>query len=99
MYATTNGIINDTIDIAVNVNSLDELLARPIEQWQGVVKNDFEAHIFKSHPLLGNLKQQLLDAGAIYASMSGSGSALFGIFDCRPEINFDSTIFTHIEQL
>ncbi|MBQ2424569.1 MAG: 4-(cytidine 5'-diphospho)-2-C-methyl-D-erythritol kinase [Alistipes sp.] len=79
--------------------SLDVLLARPIEQWQGVVKNDFEAHIFKSHPLLGNLKQQLLDAGAIYASMSGSGSALFGIFDCRPEINFDSTIFTHIEQL
>lgn len=79
--------------------SLDKLLAQPIEQWQGRVKNDFEAHIFEAHPLLGLLKQQLLDAGALYASMSGSGSALFGIFSERPELNFDRTIFTHIEQL
>ena len=79
--------------------SLDKLLAQPIEQWQGRVKNDFEAHIFEAHPLLGLLKQQLLDAGALYASMSGSGSALFGIFSERPELNFGRTIFTHIEQL
>ena len=79
--------------------SLDKLLAQPIEQWQGRVKNDFEAHIFEAHPLLGLLKQQLLDAGAVYASMSGSGSALFGIFSERPELNYDRTIFTHIEQL
>ena len=79
--------------------SLDKLLAQPIEQWQGRVKNDFEAHIFEAHPLLGLLKQQLLDAGAVYASMSGSGSALFGIFSERPELKFDSKIFIHIEQL
>ena len=79
--------------------SLDKLLAQPIEQWQGRVKNDFEAHIFEAHPLLGLLKQQLLDAGALYASMSGSGSAVFGLFTERPELNFDSYIFTHIERL
>ena len=79
--------------------SLDKLLAQPIEQWQGRVKNDFEAHIFESHPLLGHIKQQLLGAGALYASMSGSGSALFGIFSERPELKFDSKIFIHIEQL
>lgn len=79
--------------------SLEQLLTQPIDQWQGRVKNDFEVHIFEAHPLLGLLKQQLLDAGALYASMSGSGSALFGIFSERPELNFDRTIFTHIEQL
>lgn len=79
--------------------SLEQLLTQPIDQWQGRVKNDFESHIFEAHPLLGLLKQQLLDAGALYASMSGSGSALFGIFSERPELNFDRTIFTHIEQL
>ena len=79
--------------------ALEKLLAQPIELWQGEVKNDFEPHIFEAHPLLGHIKQQLLDAGAVYASMSGSGSALFGIFRGRPELNFDRTIFTHIEQL
>lgn len=79
--------------------SLEQLLTQPIDQWQGRVKNDFESHIFEAHPLLGHIKQQLLDAGALYASMSGSGSALFGIFSERPELNFDRTIFTHIEQL
>lgn len=79
--------------------ALEQWLTQPIDQWQGEVKNDFEPHIFEAHPLLGLLKQQLLDAGALYASMSGSGSALFGLFSERLELNFDRTIFTHIEQL
>jgi 4-diphosphocytidyl-2-C-methyl-D-erythritol kinase len=66
---------------------LAEALQRPIGEWQGLVKNDFEPHIFESHPAIAELKKALLDAGAIYASMSGSGSAVFGIFENRP--NFD----------
>lgn len=77
--------------------ALTELLALPIELWQGSVTNDFEPHIFAAHPRIGAIKQMLLSAGALYASMSGSGSALFGIFDHMP--NIATTEFVHIEQL
>ena len=79
--------------------ALEVLLSQPVNQWQGAVKNDFEPHIFAAHPTIAALKQTLTDAGAIYASMSGSGSALFGLFEERPSLVFDSKIFTHIEQL
>ncbi|MFI3303196.1 MAG: 4-(cytidine 5'-diphospho)-2-C-methyl-D-erythritol kinase [Rikenellaceae bacterium] len=61
-------------------HSLRELLAEPIEQWQGRVKNDFEPRIFEAYPLLAQIKSDLLDAGALYAAMSGSGSTIFGLF-------------------
>lgn len=71
---------------AVPSRSLSERLVAPIEQWQGSVKNDFEPSVFASHPRLAKLKQQLLDGGATYAAMSGSGSTLFGIFADREAV-------------
>ena len=78
--------------------SLTELLRCPIEEWQGSVKNDFEPHILESHQDILAIKNKMLYAGAIYASMSGSGSAVFGLFRERPEIRFDDDVFVHIEQ-
>ena len=66
---------------------LIDALQCPIGKWRGVVKNDFEKHIFELHPAIAELKSAMYNAGAIYASMSGSGSAVFGIFENRP--NFD----------
>lgn len=60
---------------------LEERLRRPVAAWQGLVTNDFEPHIFAAHPSIRAAKEQLLAAGALYASMSGSGSAVFGLFD------------------
>ena len=60
---------------------LTERIKRPISEWQGLIKNDFEPSVFAVHHAIESAKEQLLDAGAIYASMSGSGSALFGLFD------------------
>lgn len=60
---------------------LTERIKRPISEWQGLIKNDFETSVFAAHPAIKSAKEQLLDAGAIYASMSGSGSALFGLFE------------------
>ena len=60
---------------------LTQRIKRPIAEWQGLIKNDFEPSVFAAHPAIASAKQQLLQAGAIYASMSGSGSALFGLFD------------------
>lgn len=59
---------------------LRERLSLDIENWRHCIKNDFEATIFAVHPELAILKQKLYDDGAVYAAMSGSGSALFGIF-------------------
>ena len=66
---------------------LVDALQRPIGEWQGVVKNDFEPHIFVAHPAIAKLKKAMLDAGAVYASMSGSGSAVFGLFDKEPKLS------------
>ena len=60
---------------------LRERLQRPLAEWQSCVVNDFEPHIFAAHPRLAAIKAELLQAGACYAAMSGSGSTLFGLFD------------------
>ncbi len=60
---------------------IEEIIKRPIEEWQGLLVNDFEESVFKAHPQLAEIKQWLIDNGAIYAAMSGSGSTIFGIFD------------------
>lgn len=59
---------------------LTDVLAKPIEEWDGLLVNDFEETVFAKYPELAAIKRSLYDCGAKYASMSGSGSALFGIF-------------------
>lgn len=61
-------------------------LALPLEAWQGLVGNDFEAAVAAAHPAVPEAKEALLKMGAEYASMSGSGSTVFGIFRQRPEL-------------
>jgi len=59
---------------------LREALARPVEEWDGILVNDFEDTVFAKFPELAAIKKSLYDSGAVYASMSGSGSALFAIY-------------------
>lgn len=61
--------------------SLREALAMPVAQWNGVLVNDFETTVFDKHPALAAIKRSLYDSGAVYASMSGSGSALFALYE------------------
>ena len=56
------------------------VLRSPVEEWKGRLVNDFETTVFKAHPELKAIKQSLYDSGAAYAAMSGSGSAVFGIY-------------------
>lgn len=73
--------------------SCRDIVRQPIETWKEELVNDFEEPIFKMHPELEAIKQKLYDQGAVYASMSGSGSALYGIFKEEPkgiEEQFDS---------
>ena len=60
--------------------SLKQIIAQPIETWRNDLTNDFEDAIFKKYPEIAAVKEQLYAAGAIYASMSGSGSSVYGLF-------------------
>lgn len=60
---------------------LPELLSQPIDTWKDTIVNDFEPSVFAKYPEIAAIKDKLYDLGAVYASMSGSGSCVFGIFD------------------
>lgn len=68
--------------------SLTELLRQPIETWKDTVVNDFEKSVFMKYPEVACIKDKLYDLGAVYASMSGSGSSVYGIFN-EPIENID----------
>lgn len=59
---------------------LSEVLGKPVEEWKDLLVNDFEETVFAKYPELSAIKRSLYDCGAVYASMSGSGSALFAIY-------------------
>ena len=62
-----------------------DIVRQPIETWREELINDFEAPAFAQHPILADIKEKLYNMGALYAQMSGSGSAMFGIFREKPE--------------
>lgn len=61
--------------------SLKEIIRKPITAWKDFMINDFEQSVFTKHPVIGQIKETLYQAGAVYASMSGSGSSVFGLFE------------------
>ena len=63
----------------------DTLETVPFIKLQHAVKNDFEGSVFQQYPELEQLKLELIEQGASYASMTGSGAAVFGLFDYKPE--------------
>ncbi len=66
--------------------SLRDTIKLPVKEWKNVIHNYFENTIFSKYPEISRIKKELYNLGAIYASMSGSGSALYGIFDSVPEV-------------
>jgi 4-diphosphocytidyl-2-C-methyl-D-erythritol kinase len=67
----------------------DDLLAHynsPVDKWKDLIFNDFEEFAFRKYPLIGELKSRLYQTGALFSSMSGSGSSVFGIFRSKPLI-------------
>ncbi|HTF03228.1 MAG TPA: 4-(cytidine 5'-diphospho)-2-C-methyl-D-erythritol kinase [Bacteroidia bacterium] len=68
---------------AMNVKEIVE--NNPVSEWKNLLQNDFESSVFAIHPAIETVKKKLYEAGALYASMSGSGSAVYGIFEKEPE--------------
>jgi len=61
------------------------LIMGTVDQWKDNITNDFEVSVFSKYPEIERIKQQLYTAGAVYASLTGSGSAVYGIF--KPEFD------------
>jgi 4-diphosphocytidyl-2-C-methyl-D-erythritol kinase len=66
--------------------SLSQIYRLPVEEWKAFMMNDFEEYAFKKHPVIGEIKDELYSSGAIFSSMSGSGSSVYGIFTEKPQI-------------
>jgi 4-diphosphocytidyl-2-C-methyl-D-erythritol kinase len=64
---------------------LRQALQQPIATWRDAVQNDFESNISANYPVISSIKRSLYDQGAAYASMTGSGSTVYGIFEHEPE--------------
>jgi 4-diphosphocytidyl-2-C-methyl-D-erythritol kinase len=72
----------------------------PIEKWKNLVSNDFEKIVFTQHPQVESIKHKLYSIGALYASMSGSGSTVYGFFKNNPKVGeLFGKMFTHISVL
>ena len=65
---------------------LPDSVKSPVEEWKNIIFNDFENYIFSKYPIIARIKKVLYDSGALYSSMSGSGSSVYGIFADKPEI-------------
>lgn len=78
---------------------LNKLVDIPITEWQNHVVNDFEQPVFDQYPVLADIKQQLYNQGALYASMSGTGSTIYGIFSKHQKVDLnisgDVSVFQH----
>lgn len=79
---------------------LAEILSGDIHKWKDNLRNDFELSIFRKYPEIAAIKQRLYDQGAVYASMSGSGSAVFGLFENKPEtLQWPDTYFVYSDSM
>lgn len=86
------------VTASVPEHPLSRLLKHPIEMWRGLIKNDFEEVIFPKFPAIQAAKKMLYQSGAVYAAMSGSGSAVYGIFYPDTKLAIDITdVFVYEE--
>lgn len=82
----------DTADAYSGINpkksssNLKEDIFLPMEEWKNKIKNDFEENVFRKHPEIKKIKEKLYSLGAIYSSMSGSGSTVYGIFKNKTDL-------------
>jgi 4-diphosphocytidyl-2-C-methyl-D-erythritol kinase len=99
IHVSTGWAFNNITPQAPTI-SVQQIIQQPIETWKDVLVNDFEEPVIQNRPEIGNIKQQLYNNGAVYASMTGSGSTVFGIFHNhqQPVFSFPDHYFYYLNQ-
>ncbi|MCF8368246.1 MAG: 4-(cytidine 5'-diphospho)-2-C-methyl-D-erythritol kinase [Bacteroidales bacterium] len=72
---------------SIKESPLHNIISNPVSEWNGQLINDFEIPVSKRFPVILDIKEKLLNEGALYASLTGSGAALYGIFSNPPNLN------------
>jgi 4-diphosphocytidyl-2-C-methyl-D-erythritol kinase len=92
-FSQLNLAANTNNDDSVAIQSLSTIILGEINHWKDELKNDFEQAVFEKFPEIDLIKKNMYENGAVYASMSGSGSSVFGLFKANeiPNFNFPST--------
>ena len=73
---------------AIPEKKIKEIIQQPVETWKAELVNDFEKIVFENYPQVKEIKESLYENGAVYASMSGSGSTVYGIYKKESAINY-----------
>lgn len=89
----------EKLSYAEQTPDLEQLIRLPIEKWRENLKNDFEKPVFAQYPELQEIKEELYRRGAIYASMTGSGSTLFAIFAKKPEVFTNDSTKKYVDKV
>jgi len=80
IHVSTAEAFRELIISGIKMPSLKKIIEQPVIAWKENLVNDFEEPVFRKHPVLKEIKQKLYESGAVYASMTGTGSSLYGIF-------------------
>ena len=72
----------------VSSKSIKKIVQQPVQTWKKELRNDFETHVFRQYPAIGMIKDELYKVGAVYASMTGSGSTVYGLFEKDTKLKF-----------
>ena len=86
------------IRFAPDDNCIEDIIQLPVSEWKDSLKNDFEVSAFREHESLSIIKGRMYTEGAVYASMTGSGSTMYSIYNERPVL-WDSKLFERIIEL
>lgn len=98
LHISTKEAFQNIIPTHPDQHLKDIILNYPIEKWKDYVFNDFEDYAFHTHPELEDIKAGIYDMGALYASMSGSGSAIYGIFSSQIDLAPSLSEYVHFWQ-
>ena len=87
IHVSTSDAFSGITPRKINNSIAQGILNHPVTEWKGSLFNAFETTVFSKYPLLESVKNRLYEHGALYASMTGSGSAIYGIFETETELS------------
>jgi 4-diphosphocytidyl-2-C-methyl-D-erythritol kinase len=91
--------IFSSVNSVLPLKSIENVISQPVQTWKKELKNDLETPVFEMRPEIKMIKEKLYEAGAVYASMTGSGSTVYGLFEKNTKLDFSFPSHYHVKEL